>query len=106
MKTLDKNKYNEALKLLNSEYDNVREYLYWCSEEGDNYLCELDDNHLINIGLWLSRKIDELKKYKLPMITKQNIPLDIWLKLVHREINYRIPEDDNYKALRYRGEPN
>tara|TARA_R110000744_G_C19026200_1_gene524841 strand:+ start:341 stop:598 length:258 start_codon:yes stop_codon:yes gene_type:complete len=68
----------------------LRKTLMWITAEGMPIpISEMEETHLINVILYLRKKIAELKKFNLPITTLNNKVLTDWEDIFSSELDYR-----------------
>jgi hypothetical protein len=67
-------------------HDEMRNRVSWT----DRLLCNIDDDHVMNILLWLCRRQRDIKEFKLPELPLYGHPIEWWIDIMRNEVNYRI----------------
>lgn len=76
--------------VIKQSHKSLRRSLEWTTASGNDIrIKDMDDSHLINTVLYLSKKRDELEFYNLPMIDINEKPIDVWIDILSNEIKYR-----------------
>lgn len=68
----------------------LREEFVWRSGDGvTSLISEMEDSHVINVTLYLSKKVKELKEFKLPMPEINGKCITVWVEIFKAEIKFR-----------------
>lgn len=70
-------------------HKDLRKQLIWKSGCGFLLLKDMEDEHVINAALYLSKKVKELKEFGLPLYNINDRSIKCWLKIFKNELKYR-----------------
>ena len=77
------------------KHTEVREEFWWTNSTGSRKrVSALDDDHLVNLILYLKKKVEELRDFNLPILPMNGEPVDRWIEILDNELEYRGLKDE------------